>query len=231
MNILLAERALRLITARRRALRRKRSDSLREIEYWKSVCRGFVSPRVPVINYLPDHRESPHRKLEVPSAWVGIESILRALMKRFDIRGGRCLEFGVEHGYSTVALSNFFETVVGVDTFKGDAHTRDFRDLFTDTSQRLAAYPNIHLVRRDYRDWIAKDTTSYDLIHVDIVHTYVDTFNCGLWSAHHAHCVLFHDTETFPSVKQAVIDIARTTGKHFHNFKESCGLGILVSER
>jgi hypothetical protein len=151
-------------------------------------------------------------------------------MQRFGISGGRCLEFGVEHGYSTVALSNFFETVVGVDTFTGDEHTQDFRDLFSETSARLEPYPNIHLVRSNYCDWIANDVSSYDLIHVDIVHTYVDTFNCGLWSACHAHCVLFHDTETFPSVKQAVVDVARTTGKTFYNFNEGCGLGILVTE-
>jgi hypothetical protein len=40
--------------------------------------------------------------------------------------------------------------------------------------------------------------------------------------------VLFHDTESFPAVKQAVSDIARETNKTFYNFKESYGLGILV---
>ena len=230
MSMLLAGRALKLIAARSTALRQRRASALREVEYWKSLCRGLVSTRVPIINYAPARRELPALNLDVPSAWIGIESILKPLMHRFDIGGDRCLEFGVEHGYSTVALSNFFKTVVGVDTFTGDEHTRDFRDLFADTSERLAPYPNIHLVRSDYRDWIVKDTTTYDLIHVDIVHTYVDTFNCGLWAAQHARCVLFHDTETFLSVRQAVTDIGRTSGKRFYNFKESCGLGILVPE-
>jgi hypothetical protein len=68
----------------------------------------------------------------------------------------------------------------------------------------------------------------YDFIHVDIVHTFADTFACGLWSANHAKCVAFHDTESFPAVKRAVADIARQTGKTFYNFVESNGLGILI---
>jgi hypothetical protein len=84
------------------------------------------------------------------------------------------------------------------------------------------------LVRSDFRDWIKQDNSSYDLIHVDIVHTYADTFACGLWGAVHSQCTLFHDTESFPAVKRAVIEISRRTGKRFHNFPESNGLGILV---
>lgn len=202
---------------------------LREIDYWKSVCLGLFSRRVPIVPYVPIQRSLPARVLPVASAWKGIESILSALITRFEVGTRRCLEFGVEHGYSTVALSNFFETVTGVDTFTGDEHTKDPRDLFDATAARLSSYQNIHLFRSDFRDWIAKDEGSYDLIHVDIVHTYIATFDCGLWSARHARCVLFHDTETFPTVKRAVYDIARLTGKHFHNFRESCGLGILIS--
>jgi hypothetical protein len=33
--------------------------------------------------------------------------------------------------------------------------------------------------------------------------------------------VLFYDTESFPAVKRAAIDIARESGKTFYNFKES----------
>jgi hypothetical protein len=84
-------------------------------------------------------------------------------------------------------------------------------------------------VRSDYRRWIAQDDTLYDLIHVDIVHTYADTFTCGLWSAQHAPCVLFHDTVSFRAVRRAVSAIAHLTGKRFYNFEESNGLGILVS--
>jgi hypothetical protein len=83
-------------------------------------------------------------------------------------------------------------------------------------------------VRSNYQSWIGRDDSHYDLIHVDIIHTYADTFTCGLWSAMHSSCVLFHDTESFPAVKRAVIDIARKSGKTFYNFKESYGLGILI---
>lgn len=199
-----------------------------EIGYWKSILNGLIAQKIPMLPYVPERRELPPRVLPVVTAWKGIESVLGDLIQRFKIGDRRCLEFGVEHGYSTAALSCFFETVTGVDIFVGDKHTRDMRDLFAETSARLSGFENIQLIRSDYRGWIAKDDSSYDLIHVDIVHTYVDTFTCGLWSAQHAKCVLFHDTLSFPAVRRAVIDIARLTGKRFYNFEESNGLGILV---
>jgi hypothetical protein len=199
-----------------------------EIEYWKSVLGGLVAPKVSILPYEPRHRRLPPRVLPVATGWKGIESVLADLIQTFNIGNRRCLEFGVEHGYSAAALSCFFDSVTGVDTFLGDKHTRDTSDLFASTSERLSCFNNIHLVRSDYRDWINKDDTFYDLVHIDIVHTYIDTFTCGLWSACHAQCVLFHDTESFPAVKQAVIDISRQAGKSFYNFRESNGLGILV---
>jgi predicted O-methyltransferase YrrM len=201
---------------------------VKEIEYWKSMARELVSSRVTIRPYVPESREMPSRVLPVTTAWKGIESVLADVIRRFDLKTQRCLEFGVEHGYSTAALSSFFDTVIGVDLFTGDIHTFEKGDIFRATAERLSAFSNIQLVRCDYRDWIAKDDSRYDLIHVDIVHTYIDTFTCGLWSARHSNCVLFHDTESFPAVKRAVIDIARKVGKKFYNFTESNGLGILV---
>lgn len=198
-----------------------------EIEYWKSLISGIVKPTVPVLPYIPKHREPPPRVLPVESAWMGIESVLSDLITRFDINTNRCLEFGVEHGYSTAALSCFFDSVTGVDAFQGDKHTF-FRDLYDETSDRLSAFDNIQLIKSDYQHWTATDDSFYDLIHVDIVHTYIDTFTCGLWSAAHSKCVLFHDTESFPAVKRAVIDVARESHKTFYNFRESNGLGILI---
>jgi hypothetical protein len=198
-----------------------------EIRYWKSFFGGLTKPTVPVLPYIPIHRQLPSRVLPVDSAWKGIESVLSDLISRFDIGTSRSLEFGVEHGYSTAALSCFFDSVTGVDAFLGDKHTF-MRDLYAETSSRLSDFDNIRVVRCDYRDWIKQDDSFYDLIHVDIIHTYIDTFACGLWSVEHSKCVLFHDTESFPAVKRAVIDIARESGKTFHNFKESFGLGILV---
>ena len=207
---------------------RRTFSGVREPAYWKSLLADATRSPLPVETYLPVHRELPQRILQIYSAWKGIESILPDLINRFGIGSSRCLEFGVERGYSTAALSCFFDSVTGVDIFVGDSHTRHYQDLYAETSQRLEPYANIQLVRSDYRDWIAADDSFYDLIHVDIVHSYTDTFACGLWSAQHAKCVIFHDTVSYPTVKRAVMDIARQTGKRFYNFKECNGLGILV---
>jgi len=196
--------------------------------YWKAVFASLTKPKVPIIQFVPRHRRAPARMLQVESAWKGIESMLADLIAQFQIGTNCCLEFGVEFGYSTVALSSFFKSVIGVDTFAGDRHTVNKMDIFDETVSRLSSFENIRLIRSDFRDWIKADDSSYDLIHVDIVHTYVDTFSCGLWSAIHSQCVIFHDTESFPAVKRAVIEISRRTGKSFYNFRESNGLGILV---
>lgn len=198
------------------------------VDIYKSILRNLFPPRVPMVKYEPRKRELPPRVLPVATAWKGIESILGDLIERFNVRRGRCLEFGVEFGYSTAALSCFFDEVTGVDRFTGDKHTANHADIFWTTSERLARFRNIRLVRSDYRDWIAQCRETFDLIHVDIVHTYTDTFTCGLWSVQHAPCVLFHDTMSFPAVKWAVAAVARATGKRFFNFNESNGLGILV---
>jgi hypothetical protein len=199
-----------------------------EYAYWESVIAGLAKPKVSIIPYVPARRREPARILAVESAWQGIESILPDIIERFQIKTGRCLEFGVEHGYSTAALSSYFDSVVGVDTFLGDKHTRLNDDLYEETSRNLSGFDNIRLVRSDYRNWIKEDKNYYDLIHVDIVHTYADTFACGVWSAEHAKCVIFHDTESFPEVKRAVAEICRKTGKTFYNFPECFGLGIIV---
>ena len=192
------------------------------------MLAGVAGPKVSILDYVPRTRKTPERVLGVVTAWKGIESIVADIIERFELKTGNCLEFGVEHGFSTAALSSYFQSVTGVDTFLGDQHTQNNWDFYAETAKRLSDFHNIRLIRSDYRDWISKDNSVYDLIHVDIVHTYADTFACGLWSAMHSKCVLFHDTESFPTVKQAVIDIARETNKIFYNFRESNGLGILV---
>jgi hypothetical protein len=202
--------------------------SISNLDIWRSLLNELIYPRVPIWRYVPERRELPPRVLSVNTAWKGIESILGDLIRQFRIGRSRCLEFGVEFGYSTAALSSFFNEVIGVDRFTGDKHTVNRRDIFSETSERLSSFPNIRLVRSDYRRWIAQDDNLYDLIHVDIVHTYRDTFTCGLWSVHHAPCVLFHDTMSFPIVRRALSAIARTADRRFYNFEESNGLGILV---
>jgi hypothetical protein len=171
---------------------------------------------------------APERRLPVTSAWEGIQDILLDIIERFHIRTDRCLEFGVEYGFSTVALSSYFDSVIGVDRFCGDKHTVNKANIYEETRKRLASYPNIELVRSDYREFIRAEHGSFGLIHVDIVHTFADTFACGLWSVNHSQCTIFHDTESFPQVRQAVVEVARVTGRTFYNFAESYGLGIVV---
>ena len=199
-----------------------------EKAYWQSVMGGLAKPRIPITPYIPRRREAPLRRLEVVSAWEGIQNILSDLIERFHVNTDACLEFGVEFGFSTVALSSYFDSVVGVDIFCGDIHTINKENIYEETVSRLSPYPNIELVRSDYRDFIQKEHRTFGLIHVDIIHTFADTFACGLWSAAHSQCTIFHDTESFPQVKQAVVEIARVSGKKFYNFEESYGLGILV---
>lgn len=199
-----------------------------ELPYWRSVVAGLCRRKVPVLPYIPNRLEAPTRKLEIRSAWTGIENILSELIERFNINTDVCLEFGVEYGFSTVALSSYFNHVIGVDTFLGDKHTQNVHDIYQETVSRLSPFQNIELVRSDYRQFIQREQGYFGLIHVDIVHTFADTFACGLWSAQHSQCTIFHDTESFPQVKRAVSEIVRVTGKEFFNFRECNGLGILV---
>lgn len=178
--------------------------------------------------YKPKKIIKPARLLAVDTAWTGLESIIEDILDRFEIKRDRCIEFGVEFGYSAVVFSNFFKDVTGVDTFEGDEHTLYKGEHFEETKMSLSIYPNIHLHKSDYRDWIKQDQGIYDFAHVDIVHNYKETFECGLWAAGHSTCTIFHDTESFPEVRRAVIDIAKASGKRVFNYPKSHGLGIVV---
>lgn len=183
-------------------------------------------PDIP--HYKPRKKTRPSRMIDVDTAWKGLELVIEDILDRFDIKRNSCIEFGVEFGYSSVVFSNYFKEVVGVDTFEGDEHTAHKGDHFADTKQRLASFPNIKLYKSDYRDWIKQDDSLYDFSHVDIVHNYKETYECGLWAANHSTCTIFHDTESYPEVRQAVKDIATTTGKRIFNYPKSFGLGIIV---
>lgn len=182
-----------------------------------------------MIPYTPQKIQKPTNLVEVPSAWRGLESILSDILERFKIGRGKAIEFGVEYGYSTVALSNFFEKVVGVDTFEGDKHTHDHVEgLYEAVKELLAPYP-IELIKSRYQDFDTDER--FDLAHVDIVHTYEDTYACGEWSMKHADIVLFHDTESFPDVKRAVNDLCQKYGWEFYNYPKSYGLGICIKSQ
>jgi hypothetical protein len=184
--------------------------------------------------YIPATRIKPARVLErdgCPSSWAGIESILADLLGKFSVCRGWALEFGCEFGYSAIALSNFFEHVMTVDLFGQLAY--DGRPMRVVARENLKPYDNINLLEESSHEFIASVSgfpmmAPWDLIHIDANHTYEDVMREGKWAIDHAPVVIFHDTESFECVKQAVWDLAEQNNKQFHNFTECHGLGILV---
>jgi len=79
-----------------------------------------------------------------------------------------------------------------------------------------------------FQDWIKYDADIYDLIHVDIVHNYQETYDCARWAIDHANVVLCHDTVTFPDVMCAVQDVSLSAECKLYNYQPCHGLGILV---
>ena len=181
------------------------------------------------IDYIPKKFSTPERLVQSKSqAWVGLESIILDIIEFSKIEKNSALEFGVEFGYSTAALSNYFKSVIGVDVFTGDAHAGHHGDIFDLTKSNLKEFKNIELIKADYKEYIARNNNEFDLIHVDIIHTYEETYACGLWSAEHSACTIFHDTQSYADVKKAVSDIAKKTKKRFYNYRKCNGLGIVV---
>ncbi|MDE2104234.1 MAG: class I SAM-dependent methyltransferase [Patescibacteria group bacterium] len=186
-----------------------------------------------MIVYEPSSYQPLNRSIDVPTAWNGLERIIPAILLDFNVDPVTALEFGVQHGFSTAALANYFQTVTGVDTFRGDEHAGfgDSDSTMQATKDSLAGFPNVNLVRSDYKDFINMFDIHANLAHVDIVHTFEDTYQLGLWAVDHCDCVLFHDTESFPDVKKAVAQIALERGLTFHNYPHCHGLGILRNGR
>lgn len=194
----------------------------------KFSLSGLFASKRDIPLYKPWRKTKPANMIQVDTAWAGLELIIEGILKKFDIKRERCIEFGVEFGYSSAVFSNYFKEVIGVDTFEGDEHTAYRKDHFKETKDRLSAFKNIQLYKSDYKDWIKTDNSRYDFAHVDIVHNYDETYECGLWSVNHSTCTIFHDTESFPEVRKAVIDIAKVTGKKMYNYPKCHGLGIIV---
>ena len=182
-----------------------------------------------MIEYVPRERFTPSPLLDVPTAWKEVAPVIKDILDRFEVGRGIALEFGVDYGYSTSVLSHFFDEVGGVDTFKGDVHAGDRGEgIYQQVVESMKAYPNVTLAPADYRNFIKGVRGSYDLIHIDIVHTYAETYECGEWAIQHAPVVIFHDTLSFPDVMKAVTDLAESHGLNFYNVNEQHGLGILT---
>ncbi len=178
--------------------------------------------------YEPVKIQIPENILQVSSAWKGLESIIEDILDRFDIGRDKCIEFGTEYCYSTVAFSNFFKEVKGVDIFIGDKDSGYKKDHYSETKKSIFKFKNIELIKSDYKDYIKQDNSQYDLAHVDIIHSYKDTYECGLWAVKHSKCCIFHDTDSFIKVRKAVVDIAKNTKKRVYNYPYHYGLGIIV---
>ena len=202
------------------------------------------------LQYVPHTIIKPGRVLSGSygtSSWIGLESILADLLDHFRVGRDCALEFGSEHGYSLVALSNFFERVVGVDPFGQQTATEPIEPMRDRCLRNVAPYPNIALITAPWQLYTQQfslvrekaleidpgyeRTMNIDLIHVDGEHGYYDTFGCGDWACAHAPVVLFHDTMSFPdTVMPAVKALAEKHDRTFFNYDQSHGLGILVDK-
>ena len=169
--------------------------------------------------------------LDVSSAWKGLEDYMIPLIKNFNIQQNIALEFGVDQGYSSHVFSQLFKKVIGVDAFIGDAHINHQQgDDFYNTIKQRFTGTNIDIIRADFRDFIRSEEankTNYDLIHIDIVHLYQETFECAEWAIQKSNVVILHDTESFPEIKRVCNDISKKHGINFYNIPEHHGLGIL----
>ena len=184
------------------------------------------------IEYIPNSRDFPKlAELPIISAWGNIPTILKDIIERFDVDTTNALEFGVEYGYSTSALANYFTNVSGVDIFTGDIHSGLKDDHLEKTKFYLEPYKNITLVKSDYREFIKNNFGKYGLTHIDIVHDFENTYECGAWAVQHSKVTIFHDTESFAEVKRACQELANNYDLEFYNYKESHGLGILINRK
>lgn len=202
-------------------------ESGKSSEYKSNVKQMIKSPE---IEFIPNKRDFP-KLAEQPmgSAWGNIPTILKDIIERFDVDTTRALEFGVEYGYSTSAISAYFDEVIGVDIFTGDIHSGLKNDHLMETLGYLEPFKNISLIKSDYKDFINGNEEIYGLTHIDIIHDFEHTYECGEWAVQHSRVTIFHDTESFPEVKRACQELADNFNLEFYNYKESYGLGILVN--
>jgi hypothetical protein len=166
--------------------------------------------------------------LKQPSGWEGLECYMKSIISSLNIKTDVALEFGIDHGYSLTVLSQLFTKTIGVDSFSGDPHIGHIQDpaFFQGILNRFKDR-NVDIFKLDYRDFIKNNNNQYDLIHVDIIHHYAETFECGDWSIQHSNVVLVHDTITFPEMHKVCVDIAKKHGVGYSNILPHNGLGVL----
>lgn len=183
--------------------------------------------------YQPSFLDENNKPISVTSAWVGLEKIIKPIIKDFNLNNKSALEIGVDYGYSLSALSNIFEKVVGVDMFCGDIHAgaRD-KSQYQIVLENFSKVSNVQVIKSSYQEYFdcLDKETLFDLIHVDIVHTFRETYECGKLALKHSNCVIFHDTELFSDVNKACEQLSTDFGCEFFNYPYSYGLGILIKK-
>jgi hypothetical protein len=183
-----------------------------------------------MLEYIPKKLGSPELS-KVESLWGNMHTLVEDIISTFNVNTGLALEFGVYRGGSISILAQYFKQVIGIDPF--DRWQKEETE-FLEILRSLNNFKNIQLIERTFQDYIKLPVFDhYDLIHIDIgytVHDYETTYPCGEWSVQHADCVLFHDTESFPEVKRACIDLANEFDREFYNYPFDSGLGIIVKK-
>lgn len=166
--------------------------------------------------------------LQRPSGWMGLECYMHSIINNLNVKTDLALEFGIDHGYSLKVFAQLFKKCIGVDSFSGDPHIGHPQDpaFFQGILNTFKEY-NVEIFKQDYRDYIKNDNKQYDLIHVDIVHFYKETFECTDWAMQHSNVVLVHDTITFPDMHKVCKDISSKHNVEYYNIPLCNGLGIL----
>lgn len=162
------------------------------------------------------------------SLWQNISTILKDIIVRFNLKTDLALEFGTYWGCSASALAHYWKKVITVDPFMGNEESARY-EMYYKVMKSLKHLP-VSVIIGGYEEYIKNDLYDrYDIVHIDIIHSYEDTYASGEWAVQHSDCVIFHDTG-IPRVRSAVRDIAEKFDMDFYNFEEGCWLGILVKK-
>ena len=163
----------------------------------------------------------------LPSAWKGHRVFVEWLMHRLQPRV--TVELGVDYGYSLCCMAATQQGhVYGVDTFQGDLHAGEHTDAETTLRRVLQTnnYSNVTIIKNTFDAVAASWAQPIDILHIDGLHTYEAVRND--WERWHPYLsehavVMFHDTESYPEVKQLFNEIPWPK----INFLHSAGLGVV----
>jgi len=167
--------------------------------------------------------------VEITSAWSGIEQLIPDIIERFGLNTGSVLELGVSSGFSASAWANYFDKVAGVDTFQYllDFSHRNTMQPMEETQMYLKEFPNVTLIKSDWREYIKTHIEKVDLLHVDMEHTEQEVYEAGMWGKDFATVMCFHDTMSFPVVAKGLERLSKDIGWNFYNWPHCYGFGIL----